>query len=594
MRCGYCEKEFEDVEIGKEIMEKWKIGITREAYGRILERRHVAIKKMMKEVARELPVGSQNGLLYGELVEGLEESLTDLEAQLHGLRQEEKKAEIKECRLAALSAEDITQGGTSEVLHTHTISLSDVRKNLGEWREALLQEYRSLTEITKAVKPVRKQDLQHRSDVEYAPGKLVATIKAPSGKRKARIVVCGNRVEASLNEQDGDGAEDGGQSASAYGTKAKGFEHYASGTDGTVVRALLRKASHCGWSGATTDVRTAFLLAPRRSRNGEKLIVRPPRILVEAGVIPEDEWWEVQKALYGLQSSPADWSAFRDAAMTQWKWKSMEKENEEYFLNATGECNLWEICRMNQGEASGHTVEGYVVVDVDDLLVVGEGTTVKDFLTKARSTWTCSEPSWLDDGLMKFCGFEVERRDGRIYVGQPSYAKELCERHECKRSRPTPVSSTLATVVGELDMDAPQSQEVAMVKKAQSLTGEILWLAVRTRPDLSYVVSLMGRLSTRHPRVAIQLGEEAIGYVFGTWDKGLEYKRCEESRRHGEDAYLPFTRCMRRLEVFADVSFAPNAGRSVQGIVAMYGGSPVQWESSRHSWTHSLTPPRPR
>lgn len=61
---------------------------------------------------------------------------------------------------------------------------------------------------------------------------------------------------------------------------------------------------------------------------------------MEAGVIPEDEWWEVQKALYGLQSSPADWSAFRDAAMTQWKWKSMEKENEEYFLNATGECNL--------------------------------------------------------------------------------------------------------------------------------------------------------------------------------------------------------------------------------------------------------------
>ena len=112
-------------------MEKWKIGMTREAYGRILERRHVAIKKMMKEVAKELPVGSQNGLLYGELVEGLEERLTDFEAQL---RQEERKAEIKECRLAALSAEDTTQGGTAEVLHTHTISLSDVRKNLGEWR----------------------------------------------------------------------------------------------------------------------------------------------------------------------------------------------------------------------------------------------------------------------------------------------------------------------------------------------------------------------------------------------------------------------------------------------------------------------------
>ena len=60
----------------------------------------------------------------------------------------------------------------------------------------------------------------------------MATSRLLLGKRKARITSAGNRVEASLNEQDCDGAEDGGQSASAYGTKAKGFEHYASGTDG--------------------------------------------------------------------------------------------------------------------------------------------------------------------------------------------------------------------------------------------------------------------------------------------------------------------------------------------------------------------------
>ena len=214
--------------------------------------------------------------------------VTKLEEDLHGLRQEEKSEAEDRCHMAALQAGG-GQEAMQQVLHTHTISLAEVRKNLGEWREALLQEYHSLTVATKAVVPVKRRDLQHRQDVEYAPGKLVATIKAPSGKRKARIVVCGNRVEASLNEQDGEGQDEDGQATSSFGTRVKGFEHYASGTDGTVVRALLRKASHCGWSGATTDVRTAFLLAPRRSRNGETLIVRPPRVLVEAGVIPEDE-----------------------------------------------------------------------------------------------------------------------------------------------------------------------------------------------------------------------------------------------------------------------------------------------------------------
>ena len=38
---------------------------------------------------------------------------------------------------------------------------------------------------------------------------------------------------------------------------------------------------------------------------------------------------------------------------------------------------------------------------------------------------------------------------------------------------------------------------------------------------------------------------------------------------------------MRRVEVFADVSFAPQASKSVQGIIAMYGGCPVQWVSNR-------------
>ena len=31
-------------------------------------------------------------------------------------------------------------------------------------------------------------------DMELAPSKLVATVKSPNGKRKARIVICGNLV----------------------------------------------------------------------------------------------------------------------------------------------------------------------------------------------------------------------------------------------------------------------------------------------------------------------------------------------------------------------------------------------------------------
>ena len=45
----------------------------------------------------------------------------------------------------------------------------------------------------------------------------------------------------------------------------------------------------------------------------------------------------------------------------------------------------------------------------------------------------------------------------------------------------------------EIEDDATAQE----VKAAQGLTGELLWLAIRSRPDLSYAVSVMGRQSTK-------------------------------------------------------------------------------------------------
>ena len=67
---------------------------------------------------------------------------------------------------------------------------------------ALLSEYNSLTVLTNAIEPIDARELQGDTSVEYAPGKLVATVKAPDGKKKATFVCCGNRVELSLDQQD--------------------------------------------------------------------------------------------------------------------------------------------------------------------------------------------------------------------------------------------------------------------------------------------------------------------------------------------------------------------------------------------------------
>lgn len=75
---------------------------------------------------------------------------------------------------------------------------------------------------------------------------------------------------------------------------------------------MLRKTAAKRWRCATVDVRTAFLLAPRREAQSKLLTMRPPKVLQEAGIVGPDEWWEVENAMYGLTSSPSNWTSYRN------------------------------------------------------------------------------------------------------------------------------------------------------------------------------------------------------------------------------------------------------------------------------------------
>ena len=71
-------------------------------------------------------------------------------------------------------------------------------------------------------------------------------------------------------------------------------------------------AAHKGWSTWSVDVRTAFLNAELDDE--DVVLVRPPRIFVDAGAVEEGTLWWVKKALYGLRQAPACWQRHRDEA----------------------------------------------------------------------------------------------------------------------------------------------------------------------------------------------------------------------------------------------------------------------------------------
>ena len=517
-----------------------------------IRREHWGWKQQWHEELARSAVGTEIAAIHGGHLEYLEDVLLDLEEELE--RYDNSPGGDRE-RLKALAVEPGDPTTTAHpVLQTYTVGLSEVRSNMAEWEGAIRKELTSLFETTRALRKTTVSDLKDlpgADEMEQAPMKLVATVKAPDGRKKARLVLCGNLVQSSTGDQV------------AAARDPLGCPLYAGGLDGVALRAVLRKASASNWSIASTDVRTAFLLAPRQS--DRLLVVRPPQLLVDHQLAARDERWIVDHAVYGLETSPKDWGGYRDSELGKMTWTS---GGQRYRFSRSTEPNLWKILRTPIGgdglvDDELETSAGLLVTYVDDLLALGPREVVAGALACVRAKWDCSPEEWVNDrSWLKFCGMELRWRNDQLMIGQPSYARELVNRHGSQVPRNTPAP--------KVDPEMFEEEKTAdQVRQAQQVVGELLWLAVRTRPDISYIVSWMGRHVAKAPQAVCLVADHVIGYLQGTLDYALVYGKCD---LEGEGS-------LAEIVAFSDASHAPGGGRGCQGILVTWGGAAVQWEA---------------
>ena len=70
------------------------------------------------------------------------------------------------------------------------------------------------------------------------------------------------------------------------------------------------------------------------------------------------------------------------------------------------------------------------------MLVAAPGPLAQAAIGGIRAHWRCSEPEWASaDKAIKFCGFEIRRREGEVILNQASYTRDLLSRHEGIKSR---------------------------------------------------------------------------------------------------------------------------------------------------------------
>jgi hypothetical protein len=102
----------------------------------------------------------------------------------------------------------------------------------------------------------------------------------------------------------------------------------------------------------------------------------------------------------------------------------------------------------------------------------------------------------------------------------------------------------------------------------QSMVGSLLYLALVSRPDISYAVGLMSRFS-HDPNAAHLTGVKRIGrYLKGTPDYGLIYSEDKNELKGYSDA---------------DWGGCRDSRRSTSGNIFMFSGAAISWSSKRQT-----------
>ena len=428
---------------------------------------HLHLRKLETE-ERQLTTGDPQSM---EVIAQLDEQCKNIEKNI-----EDQKA----------SREAVEE----EVLVNQPVPLEEVRRNLPQWKEALKKEYDSLIGYG-AIRPIGSKEyaeLQEQYEVvESIPTMLVA-VKKPPMKLKARVVACGNHA----------------QEATGCTT--------AGGVDTVVVRTLVSLAAHKDLTILTSDIKTAFLQAPRRLTPGRVTILTPPAILREAQLLQlQGERWVVEKAMYGLTESPKDWGDYRNLRMSSMKWSS---QGFQRWLRRSPEPHLWEVCQQDVvTEESQPSVICHVAVYVDDLMVTGKREDAREVMDQLAKTFQMTSPEEVSEAQeVTFCGYQIQKTKTGFALHQQKYVQEVLQKHgiQCSESVPCLKIS-----------DGPEEQDPARedIKQAQIVTGELGWLTSRTRPDIAFSVSIMARMIHKRPKWVKETGMQ--GPQVPPWINGL-------------------------------------------------------------------------
>ena len=387
--------------------------------------------------------------------------------------------------------EGVLEKLTDPLRVVYNVDPSEARSNLVVWKDALVKEMEVVSQGFRRIsaEDFREEGYEKSQAVTYVPSKVVCTIKSPDQgtqalfKRKARIVAWGNY------------------------SKDEGLELYPSGASGETLRCILAEAAHRSGSAGCVHVDTnAGVYCDRGQPAYDSSLF---------GLVERGEKWILTRAMYGLRQSPRLWSGFRDQHLREMvgNWEGEEVK----FAQGEVEPNLWSV--MVAG-----SICGALLVYVDDLLICGSSGLIEYVAKMIAQLWETTQLEVATSSeAERFLGCEIHDLEPGFSIDQTPYIRELLQAHGTSATQLNVVPCPREWLGLDEDL-AAQDRAEDDIRQAQRITGELLWVTQRSRPDLAYHVPIMASLTSKDPKRVVKIGKRVLGFLQRTAETRLELR----------------------------------------------------------------------
>lgn len=259
----------------------------------------------------------------------------------------------------------------------------------------------------------------------------------------------------------------------------------------------------------------------------------------------------LKKALYGLKQSPKLWFNHIHTTITRLGFRPASGSDPNLYVK-TG---------------------ALLLLYVDDLLLVT--TDSSDTATRTKRA-LLSTYKMKDLGpVQRFLGIDVMYENNDILLHQKHYVDQVLIRYQATAFRTafTPLQVSIDLANGECE---DKTLTPDLQKHYQSIVGSVMYLALATRPDLSFPVLALSRYSAQALSKHLTAANHLLKYLRATNSFSLRYKRVVSASWPIPPSVVAFTD--------SDWAGCSETRKSVGGYCLSFSGSsPISWAAKSQS-----------